>query len=487
MLAQDQTPVSPEQSILPHIRRMLSPRSVAVVGASSDAHGLRGRIMQVMMGHAYAGKTYPVSRSESEVRGLKAYRSVSELPETPDVAVLIIPAKFVPQELERCGQAGIKAVLILSSGFAEEGSPEGLRLQDEVCAIARRYGMAVNGPNSEGFANTAAALCPTFSPVMEADGTPLLPPDAAARGQVAVIAQSGGMGFAFYDRGRSRNLAFNHIMTTGNEACLETFDYVEAMLEEGGTDAFLLLLEDIKNPETFRRVAAKALAAGKPIIVSKIGQSEAGARAAAAHTAAKAGRYEDYQALFEKFGVIEGRDIDEMVDIAAAFMAFGKCLPAGKRVGICTASGGGAGWLADACVGAGLELPLLDAETRAKLDIHLPAYGTSQNPVDGTAQAIFSLGYAELARLVASSPLIDGVMVVASTRRAHTLERDREALTTLARETAKPIFFWSYTQVAPESMAVLSAAGYPLFANMHNCARAMRLMADYRAARERVA
>lgn len=464
---------------------MLWPKSVAVVGASADTQHLRGRILKVMNGHPYAGAIYPVSRSATEVQGRKAYASVADLPEAPDLAALIIPAKFVPEELERCGKAGIKAALILSSGFAEEASETGPRLQEQVRAIAARYGMAVNGPNSEGFANLAAALCPTFSPVMEADEEPFPVPNDATPGQVAVIAQSGGMGFAFFDRGLRKKLSFRYVMTTGNEACLETFDYVEAMLDEGKTDIFLLLLEDVKDAETFRRVAGKALAAGKPLIVSKIGKSEAGVRAAASHTAAKAGNYDDYHGLFAEYGLIEGRDLDEMLDIAAAFTKFGTKLPAGNRVAICTASGGGGGWLADACVGAGLELPLLDPETRAAIDVHLPPYGTSQNPIDGTAQAIFQLGYAEMGRLVGRSPRIDGILVVASTRRAHTLARDREALAVLARETEKPIFFWSYTGVADESMAILSEAGYPLFTNMHNCARTMRLMADYRAARER--
>ena len=168
------------------------------------------------------------------------------------------------------------------------------------------------------------------------------------------------MGFAFFDRGRSKNLAFRYVMTTGNEAALETFDYVDYMLDEGKTDAFLLLIEDVKAPETFRRVAEKALRAGKPLIVSKIGQSDAGSRAAASHTAALAGSYAAYQAMFERYGVIEGRDLDEMIDIASGFLTFGSRLPAGKRVGICTASGGGGGWLADACAAAGLEVPELD-------------------------------------------------------------------------------------------------------------------------------
>jgi len=477
--------LSGKTATLSDILRMLSPRSVAVIGASSDAESLRGRLMQVMLGHPYAGRVYPVSRSATEICGLAAYRSVAELPEIVDLAVLIIPARFVAEELERCGRAGIRTALILASGFAEEPGDDGAARQAEIKRIARRYGMAVSGPNSEGFANLAASLVPTFSPVMEFEEGAGPAASAARRPQLAVIAQSGGMGFAFYDRGRATGLDFRYVVTTGNEVCLETFDYVDALLDEGSVDIFLLLLEDVKRSDTFERVAAKALAAGKPLIVSKIGQSEPGQRAAAAHTAADAGDYARYRALFERYGVIEGRDHDEMLDIAAAFAAFGTRLPAGNRVGICTASGGGGGWLADACVAAGLEVPILDPLTRAAIDVHLPPYGTSQNPVDGTAQAIFSLGYAELARLVAASPEVDGVMVVASTRRAHTLERDRAALTALAQTATKPILFWSYTEIAPESVAVLGEAGLPLYRGMHNCARGMRAMAAYRAARER--
>ena len=163
-----------------------------------------------------------------------------------------------------------------------------------------------------------------------------------------------------------KNLSFRYIVTTGNEACLETFDFVDYMLDEGKTDAFLLLLEDVKNVATFERVAAKALRAGKPLIVSKLGQSEAGSRAVRSHTAAQAGSHADYRAMFARYGVIEGRDLDrDGRHRGRGFSPFGSRLPAGRRVGICTSSGGGGAWLADACVAAGLDVPELDAETRA--------------------------------------------------------------------------------------------------------------------------
>src|SRR5262245_42697241 len=437
-----------------------------------------------MRSHAFPGPIYPVSRSEAEVQGVKAYRSVAELPTPAELAVLIIPAQYVPEELERCGTAGIPAAIILSSGFAEEAGGNGRRLQDEVRAVAARYDMAVSGPNGEGFANIAAALCPTFSPVMEGNATA---PADRATGQVAVISQSGGMGFAFFDRGRPKNLPFRYIVTTGNEACLETFDFVDYILDEGKTDVFLLLLEDVKNHATFERVAAKALRAGKPLIVGKLGQSAAGSRAVRAHTGARAGLHDDYRAMFARHGVIEASDFDEMIDIAAAFLTVGGRLPAGNRIGISTSSGGGGALVADACVAAGLDVPELDAATRAAIDVHLPSYGTSQNPVDVTAQAVHEKGYAAFARLLASSPLIDAVIMVVTARSTRLLLRDRTPLEQLARECTKPVLMWSYTQPVEASAKIVSEAGYPLFTSARHCARALRVMAQYRADRERVA
>ena len=278
-------------------------------------------------------------------------------------------------------------------------------------AIAEKYDMAVSGPNGEGFANTAASLCPTFSPAMDAGDVPLLPPEERTRGQVAVISQSGGMGFAFFDHGRPKELSFRYIITTGNEACLTASDFAEFVIDEGKTAAILMLIEDIKNTLTFERAAAKALRAGVPLIVNRLGASEAGARAIRAHTAAR-GNDAEYRALFRKYGVIESNDLDEMVDIAAAFVTMGTRLPASRRVAIASSSGGGGAWVADACALAGLDMPMLDDATRAKIDAYLPPYGTSQNPVDVTAQAIHERGYAEFARLAAESPHVDGVILV---------------------------------------------------------------------------
>ncbi len=469
---------------MPDLSALLWPNVVAVIGASPEPDILRGRIMQVMNGHAYKGTVYPISRSHDEILGRRCYASIDKVPEKVDLAILIIPAQFVPATLAACGEAGVRAAQILTSGFAEEPGEGGAAMEDEIRAIAKRYDMAVFGPNSEGFANALNALCPTFSPAVDKTERPLLPP-WRQNGHITVVAQSGGMGFAFYDHGRPKELPFNYIVTTGNEACLGILDVVDHLLDEGKTDAFILFMEDVKRGEQLCRVAEKALKAGKPIILTKIGTSDAGARAAASHTASLAGSYQAYQGIFQRYGIIEGGNTEEIVDIAAAFSYHGRNLPKGKRVGICTASGGGGGWMADLCVSAGLEIPELDAKTRATIDAYLPAYGTSQNPIDATAQAVRVTGYGGLARMAAGSDILDGIITVASCRHPGVLQREREDLIELAKEVDKPILFCSYTQPHQDSTAILSQAGFPLFGNMANCARAMAEMADYHQLRQR--
>jgi len=171
---------------VPDIGKLLWPKSLAVAGASSDTHGLRGRLLEIIRGHSFVGQIYPVSRSAAEVQGLKAYPSVEALPQVADLALLIVPAQYVPAELDRCGHAGVRAAVILSSGFAEVGEA-GQRLQHEIVAIARRYDMAVSGPNTEGFSNVAASLCANFSPASDKSAGPLTPQRPLGRGQISAI------------------------------------------------------------------------------------------------------------------------------------------------------------------------------------------------------------------------------------------------------------------------------------------------------------
>jgi acyl-CoA synthetase (NDP forming) len=329
---------------MPDLGALLWPRTVALIGASADADSLRGRIFNVMRSHAFAGQLYPVSRSSAEVLGSRpTHRRRSAAAGRPRRHHH--PAKHVPEELERCGKAGVKSAVVLSSGFAEAVGEEGSEMQAEIRAIAQRYGMAVMGPTRRASPTPANTLCPTFSPAMEA-GRAAAAAAGRPRGQLAVMAQSGGIGFAVLRSLGGPGAVVPLHRHDRQRGCLEVLDFADFILAEGKTDALLLLLEDIKSPETFRRVAEKALSAGKPLIVNRSASRRRRPRSRPRHTAALAGEYAAYQAMFQRYGLIEGRDLGEMVDIAAGFLAWGQRLPHGRRVGICTASGGGgaAGW-----------------------------------------------------------------------------------------------------------------------------------------------
>ena len=203
--------------------------------------------------------------------------------------------------------------------------------------------------------------------------------------------------------------------------------------------------------------------------------------------ASLAGSQAAYRAIFDHYGLIEGRDFDEMLDFAVGFLACGKDrLPAGNRMGIVTASGGGGIWTADACAAAGLDVPVLDDPTRRALEEHIPPYGTSENPVDSTAQGVHKMGYAAFARITAESPLIDGVIVVITARRSAFLEGDLQKLKDLRHDVKKPVFMWTYTLPSERSVEILNEGGYPLFTGAPGCARTMRALCDYRERRERL-
>jgi len=457
---------------------LLNPNTIAIVGASPEEHKLRGVLPAIMQKHPHTGTIYPVSRSHDEILGMKAYPSISEVPETVDLAILVIPSQFVLAELENCGKAGVKAVLIITSGFAEQSGGDGKAMQDGLKEIAAKYDMAVLGPNSEGFANTALSIAATFSPAMGAASKPLLPP-WHDEGRVAVIAQSGAVGFSFFDLGREKELPFRYVVTTGNEACLEICDLVDFMLDEGKTDVFILFLEDIKTAEKFRHVADKAMRMGKPLIAAKLGRSAAAARATASHTGALAGSYATYAAMFDHYGISVGESAEQMVDLANAFLNNLERLPKGRRIGISTGSGGAGAWMADACADEGLEVPELDAKARAVIDSHLPPYGTSQNPVDGTAQAIREVGYSALAGMVADADNVDGVIMVASTRKKDGFARERDNFMKVGKTHPKPVLCWSYTLPHESSVELLGEAGFSLHTNMRHAARSMAALVKY--------
>jgi acyl-CoA synthetase (NDP forming) len=468
---------------MPDLRPLLSPKSIAIVGASAD-DSIRGRLTKQLIGHGFDGPIYPVTRSQTEILGHKAYRSIADIPEPVDLAVIVVPAAHVIPTIEQCGARGIPAAVIISSGFGEEKSDEAAQRDAELRALAAKLDMAICGPNSEGLVNPLRPLVATFSPVFHDPSKPLLPAGSKAK-PIAVSCQSGALTFSFLSRGQSRQLQFTTQVSSGNQTVLEAHDYIEAAMDSGAADIFLVYLEGIRQPTRFRAVADRAAAAGKPLIVAKVGRSDAGRRAAASHTGslAQSGAIDD--AVFRHHGIIRGEDIDHMLDVSAAF-AFCK-LPKGNRVAIITGSGGSAVWMADILSAHGLEVPELEADIQAKIMAMLPSYASALNPIDATAQAIGEVGYKPIVDLVRQSKLIDTILLISSVANETTARKRAEELVGIVAETEQPLLMATYTTATPGAMAAFAEVGIPCYTSMPSCARAIKALADYGRFRERIA
>src|SRR6266436_6404255 len=467
---------------MPDLRPLLSPESVAIVGASGDDHSLRGRLTHYLIEHGFPGRVYPVTRSQKEVLGHKAYAAIADLPEAPDLAVILVPAAHVVGAIEQCGARGIPAAIVISSGFGEEEGEAAAARDAALRAIADQTGMLIAGPNSEGLVNPLRPLVATFSPVFHDPKQPLLPQASRAR-PIAVSCQSGALTFAFLSRGRDRQLRFTYQVSAGNQTVLEAHDYVDWVLDAGGADIFLCYLEGIRDAARFRAVADKAARAGKPMIVAKVGRSDAGRRAAASHTGALAHAGLADDAIFRHHGIIRGEDLDHMVDVATAF-AYCK-LPRGNRVAVITGSGGSAVWMSDILSAHGLELPVIEDHLQERIMALLPSYGSAQNPIDATAQAIGELGYAPLVEIVRESQRIDTILLIGSLANEATAKTRAEELAAVTGTTEQPILLSTYTTATPGAMAAFAEAGIPCYTSMPSCARAIRALADYARFQER--
>jgi len=467
---------------MPDLRPLLSPDSIAIIGAAAD-DSLRGRLTKQLVEHGYDGRLYPVTRSKSEVLGHKAYARIADIPEAADLAIILVPAAHVVSAIEQCGERGIKAAVVISSGFAEEKSEEAASRDAALRAIAERTGMVIAGPNSEGLVNPLRPLVATFSPVFHDANHRLLPEGSRAK-PIAVSCQSGALTFAFLSRGRDRQLRFTYQISAGNQIVLEAHDYVDWALDDGGADILLCYLEGIRDATRFREVADKAARMGKPLIVAKDGRSDAGRRAASSHTGAlaQAGAADD--AIFRHHGIIRGEDLDHMVDVATAFSY---CpLPMGNRVAIITGSGGSAVWMADILSAHGLELPVLEEGLQREIMALLPSYGSAQNPVDATAQAIGEVGYAKLVEIVRRSERIDTILLISSLANESRAQKLSEELAPITAVCDKPILLSTYTTASAAAIATLAGVGIPCYTAMPSCARAIRALVDYAAFQRRL-
>jgi len=454
------------------------PKSIALIGASPDQHTIRGRLMHFIVKNKFPGKLYPVNPTHKEIEGYKTYPRVTAIGMPVDLAIIVIPAKLVVDVVEECAQAGVRNVMIIASGFAEEGGAAS-GLQERLAEISHRTGIRIAGPNCEGYFNALADVAATFSPVVEnlakeRETVFEIAPDK----RVGVVSQSGGLGFALYTRGRAAGLSFSYVISSGNEVDLSTAHYLEYMVGDPHTQIVMLLCETIRDGERFKRAAREAERLGKPIIVIKIGHSDAGARAAASHTASLTGSQTAYHAVFERYGVIEANDLDEAVAIAAVFAT---CpLPQGRRVGIVTGSGGGGAIAADMLSGFGLQVPALSEAVQRTIRPLIPPHASPQNPVDITAQG----GQTGPVMMTCMEILdacddVDMVLVIVSTARENGVSLIAERMQTVLKRGASPVVIWTYTLPSVIGRKTAAQAGAVLLSDIRLLALALAKLADY--------
>jgi acetate---CoA ligase (ADP-forming) len=447
--------------------RFFSPRSIAIIGASPDATRIRGTLLALLRRNGYAGRIFPVNPSYAEIEALRCYPDIEAVGEPLDLVLIAIRASDVLCSLEACAAVGARHSIIISSGFAEEGGARA-RLQRRISDLARATGMRICGPNSEGMHNEIDHVSATFSPAVEhPSGTE---PITASTRRIAIVAQSGGVGFSLYQRGRAQGLAFSTVVSTGNEADLSASDFLDYLVDDPRTAAGLLFLETVRDPDRFLAAASRAALNAKPIIAIKIGRTGVGERAALSHTASMAGWGAAYEAAFKSCGVVVASDPDEAIAIASALTT---CpLPCGRRTCVVTTSGGAGAWAADMLAAAGLDLPQLSPGLQQNVKQMIPSYGSALNPVDITAQAVHSGAFIAVIELMSRCEEVDLIVVVTSMARETRVPLDTAALRRILDASNKPILFYSYTLPSAAARRSLAEAGAVILTALAGLSRA---------------
>jgi acyl-CoA synthetase (NDP forming) len=353
---------------------LLAPRSVAVLGASSDATRIGGRPIAYMQAQGFQGRLYPVNPNRAEIQGLKAYPSVADLPETPDVAIVAVPANLAASAIEDLAKRGVKGVVMFTAGFAEMDD-EGAVKQAEMVATARAAGMRILGPNCLGVFDARRSYYATFSSSFDS-GWPV-------PGRIGIASQSGAYGTHLYTIARNRGIGASLCVMTGNEADVTVGECIGWLAENPEVDVIAVYAEGIREAPGLIAALETARAAKKPIVMQKVGRSELGGEAAKSHTASIAGDDAVTEAVMREFGVFRARNSEEMLDIAHT--ATRKIYPAKNTLGVITVSGGAGVLISDVAESLGLAMPEMPIAAQQKLRALVP-FCAPRNPVDATAQ-----------------------------------------------------------------------------------------------------
>src|SRR6187200_1910927 len=354
------------EDIVRDMNRIMKPKAVAVIGASSEAGKIGNSVMKNLINGGYKGQIYPINPSADEIMGLKAYKSVKDVPGDIDVAVFAIPAKFVASAVAECGEKKIPGAVLIPSGFAETGNVEG---QKELVAVAQKYGVRLMGPNIYGFYYTWSNLCATFCTAYD------------VKGHAALSSQSGGIGMAIIGFSRSAKMGVSAIVGLGNKSDIDEDDLLTFFEQDDHTQIIVQHCEDLKDGRAFAEVA-KRVSKKKPVVMLKAGRTSMGAKAASSHTGALAGNDKIYEDVFNQSGVIRARSLRDMLEFARGIPVLPT--PKGENVVIITGAGGSGVLLSDACIDNKLSLMTIPPDLDAAFSKFIPPFGAAGNPIDIT-------------------------------------------------------------------------------------------------------
>ncbi len=452
------------------LTRLFAPRSVALVGATDHPTSFGGRVFQQMSNFGFTGRIYPVNPRLKELKGLRCYPGIRDLPEAPDHVGITISVQRVFDVLAECAEIGVPFATVYTAGFAETGTAEGRERQARLVAFARESGMRIMGPNCNGLINFVDAFA--MASTMAIKGP------RAAPGNVGVVSHSGGLGqISVMWRAQEIGLGVSYEASCGNEADLDTLDFARFMLHSDATNILLMAIEGIKDGEKFKALAREAAELEKPIVLLKLGRTEAGSRAAASHTGAIAGDDAIADAVFRQFGVIRVHECDELYETAVFLRR--RQWPQGRRVAAASPTGGTLVQLADAAAGCGLTWPEYSQQTQDALAALLPGYGKVSNPTDMTSLATGEQAlYRQALNMIAGDGNIDVVVPIYASVSKNDLQRGADFVEGCGKAAAM-LWVGGCSDDTSFTRKDLVSAGITVYRNATPCMRAFRAAHDF--------
>ncbi len=467
------------------LKQLMNPSSIAIYGASNNPMKMGSIQLANILETGYRGELYPIHRSEPEVMGIPAYRSISEVGKPVDLAQLVLPTEVVPQVLEECGRAGVKRAIIISGGFKEVPGEEGKRRERRIKEIAARYGMRFLGPNCVGVMNSACSLNTT---------TIVNPPMG---GKIAFASQSGAYTAMINPYLRSQGISMGQTISVGNEADMDLVDCLEYFREEKGIRAVGLYVEAVRRPREFI-AAARLLVKEKPVVAIYVGGTDAGSRSSLSHTGAVSGPDGLYDGLFAQAGVIRAGDIDQMLDLL--WILSTQPVPPGNRVAVITNSGGPGSSLAYHLERSGMKVPEFSPALRARLDAVTGPLTCTGNPIDLTFETNIFI-FKQLLEMVLESGEVDAAVIygifgapdfmVNLKKRFPDLQAVEDAwdeayraflaeLAAVPRAFDKPLAVMSFLGTQSASIRALVEHEVPVYPSASRCAHALSSLSRYR-------